>query len=401
MPTPSQHTRAWWPVAAALFTIAWGGNQFLPMLVHYRALGEINPVIIDFGLFTYVMGMLPALFIGGPISDRWGRRAVLLPAPMIAMVSSLCLAFGEDSGMLLLIGRCISGVAIGLAMATGGAWVKELSQAPYTRGNGAKRAAMSLTAGFALGAAASSISAQWGPWPGVTPYLIHMAIALPAAIWLFRAPETLNLAANATVPLIDNLKVKAALSRRFLLVVVPAAPWVFGSAGVAYAINPSLVQEQVGIPVALSGLLSVGTLMIGFITQQICPRFDEPGTARLAKAGLVVVFIAFVLSMMAAITLNVWLILAVMLPMGLGYGLLLYTGLAEVSRIATARDLAGLTGVFYGIAYIGFAFPAICKALSEAVSYPVMLGFGAVMAVVCLTCVTIYAKTPPPSRTAE
>ncbi|MDM2592422.1 MFS transporter, partial [Mycobacteroides abscessus] len=126
-----------------MFGIAWGGNEFTPLLVMYRQAGQ-SAASVDTLLFAYVLGIIPALFLGGPLSDRYGRRAVMLPAPFISMLGSLVLALGAQHFALLFTGRVLSGVALGLAMAAGSSWVKELSAPPFDRpGAGARRGAMS------------------------------------------------------------------------------------------------------------------------------------------------------------------------------------------------------------------------------------------------------------------
>jgi len=87
------NTRAWRGVAAAIVAIAWGGNEFTPLLVMYKGNG-LPLTAVDLLLFYYVLGIVPALLIGGPLSDRWGRRPLMLPAPLIAAAGSLLLAVG-------------------------------------------------------------------------------------------------------------------------------------------------------------------------------------------------------------------------------------------------------------------------------------------------------------------
>lgn len=145
----------WLLVAAAMFTVAWGGNEFTPLLVMYRLEHGFAPVVVDLFLFAYVLGIVPALLVGGPLSDRLGRRPVMVPAPFVGLAGSAVLALGADSAPLLILGRILCGIALGLGMAVGGSWLKELSDPRWdpraTPGAGARRAAMSLTAGFGSG----------------------------------------------------------------------------------------------------------------------------------------------------------------------------------------------------------------------------------------------------------
>ena len=70
--------------------------------------------------------------------------------------------------------------------------------------------------------------------------------------------------------------------------------------------------------------------------------------------------------------------------LGVGYGFALVSGLAEVQRIAAPHHLAGLTAVFYALAYVGFIVPALLAVASLAVSYSVLFGVLGVLALVSL-----------------
>ena len=50
--------------------------------------------------------------------------------------------------------------------------------------------------------------------------------------------------------------------------------------------------------------------------------------------------------------------------LGCGFGIGLVSGLMEVQRIAPPHEMAKLTGVFYAVAYTGFAAPTILAALT-------------------------------------
>jgi predicted MFS family arabinose efflux permease len=376
--------RHWLAVASATFAIAWGGNEFTPLLVMYRAQGGFSAVTVDLLLFAYVLGIVPGLLVGGPLSDRFGRRPLMLPAPVLAAVGSLILAGGAESAVALGVGRVFSGLALGLAMAVGGSWIKELSSAPGEHGNaGARRAAMSLTAGFGLGAGVAGTLAEWGPAPTVLPYAINAVMALAAAVLLLGVPES-QFRSTSARPWWTDLVVQGASHRRFLFVVVPLAPWVFGAGASAYAVLPALMSERAAAaPIAFSALLCVVALGVGFAAQHIGRNLVTAGRAGVVAAlGLVIVGMG--LAGWAATVLTMWAALVAAAVLGAGYGMALLAGLQEIQRIAGPDDLAGLTAVFYCLSYLGFAVPAALAFLSRSLSYPVMFGFGAVAAAVCL-----------------
>lgn len=375
-----------------MFSVAWGGNEFTPLLVHYRSLDHFSPLTVNVLLGAYVLGIVPAMLLGGPLSDRHGRRPLMLPAPVLALAGSLVLAVGSHAEAVLFAGRVLSGLSLGLAMAVGTSWLKELSQAPFDPhadpGAGARRAAVSLSAGFGLGAGAAALLAQFSPLPGQLPYLAHAVVTLPALAALLRAPEPRR--ARAAGRLRDDLRVPAAGQRRFLLAVLPAAPWIFGCAVSAYAILPGLMIGRVrGLDVAFAGLLCLVGLGCGVAVQGLGRRIDRPGTARGTIAGLAVAIPGMALAAWVALVRDPWLSLAAAAVLGCGYGLLLVSGLLEVQRMARPGELAGLTAVFYSLSYLGFLIPAILSALHAWFDYPVMFAAGAVIASGCLGLVAL------------
>jgi len=139
---------AWRRAAFALFAVGWGANHFTALLpIYRRALGLPDTALTAiFGV--YLFGLAPGLLLGGPLSDRYGRRPVLLVSVGLSLAGSLTLIAGTPGAVgavALYAGRLLTGVAAGGTFAAGSAWVKELSTGADA-GSGARRAAISLPA---------------------------------------------------------------------------------------------------------------------------------------------------------------------------------------------------------------------------------------------------------------
>lgn len=390
----------WMLVASALFAVAWGGNQFTPLLTMYKDIDGLSTGAVDMLLGAYVLGIMPALLIGGPASDRYGRRPLMLPAPLFAMLASVLLAVGAHSPLVLFVGRIFSGIALGLVMVVGGSWIKELSDVPFDDADataGARRASIAMTAGFALGAALAAGLAQFAPMRAQLPYVVHLVVTGLSFIALLRAPESRG---RSEVPgrLVDDLKVPTAKHRRFLFVVVPMAPWVFGCAGSAYAILPGLMSSRThGLDVAFSGLLCLIALGFGIGVQSLAKRLDDVASARAIVVALAATVPGMGLAAWAAASVNPWIAVLAAAWLGASYGLLLVSGLQEVQRIAGPNDLAGLTAVYYSITYLGFFVPAALAGLSTWLGYDVMFVGGVVIALACLGVVAGFYRKHLPS----
>ncbi|MFD0473520.1 MFS transporter [Nonomuraea thailandensis] len=128
VPAAGSRPNAWRGVAAAMFACGWGGNQFTPLLLMYRQQGGYSALSVDAFLGAYVVGLVPGLLLAGPVSDRRGRRPVLVAGTVASALASLVLCFGGQGAWPIYAGRLIAGFAVGIAMAVGTSWVKELSE---------------------------------------------------------------------------------------------------------------------------------------------------------------------------------------------------------------------------------------------------------------------------------
>lgn len=373
----------WLRVALSMFVVAWGGNQFTSMIVFYRGEGEFADLFVDSMLAIYAVGVGVGLLGAGTLADHWGRKTIMLPAPALAMVGSILIAAGEHEEILLASGRFVAGLALGIAMTAGGSWVKELSMPPYEprarASAGAKRASMTLTLGLALGPVTAGLLAQWAVYPGQLIYGVH--ILLTAAVYplLFTAPETYRSRGTSVRHILSDFPVPSLRSRRFLTVVVPMAPWVFGCSFTAQTIVTSRLQGGIEHAVAYTGMISLITMGCGFAIQQAGPRFDTGGR-RGPMCAMALAALGMACAMLTAMHPTTWggVICAVVL--GLAYGLAMFIGLAETQRIALPEDLGALTGIYYCFTYLGMMFPALLTFLGGTFTYPQMLGFGFVVA---------------------
>ena len=66
--------RNWLRVGLGLFVVAFGANIFAPLLPSYRDTAGLSQSQVTFLLAIYVLGLVPSLLIGGPLSDIKGRR---------------------------------------------------------------------------------------------------------------------------------------------------------------------------------------------------------------------------------------------------------------------------------------------------------------------------------------
>jgi MFS family permease len=356
-PAAGRRTSRWLPAGIAVASVGWGTNQFAPLLLLYRTALGLSATELGAIFGVYAVGLVPGLLLGGPISDRHGRRRVLLAALMASLLGSGLLAVGGLGW--LYAGRLVAGVASGAAFSSGTAWIRELS-APATAGGanpGPRRATVAMTAGFAAGPMVAGLLAEWAPAPTLVPYLPHIVLAAVSVPLVALLPETRPTGARENRSTAPGRRVRSGLRHpRFRGVVVPLAPWVFGSASVALAYLPGLVATGHG-QLGFAALIATLTAVAGIVVQPLA-RVAEGRGGRVPLCTALGLVVAGLLAGAAAVVVaRPGLIVVAALLLGAGYGCAQVAGLAEVQRLAAPAELAGLTAVYQAISYLGFALP--------------------------------------------
>jgi hypothetical protein len=381
--------RSWAGIWGAVFVMSWGGNQFSPLLVMYEDRAHYTAVDVNIFLGVYVLGLAPALLIASSLSDRHGRKRVMFFGLLAGIVGSGLLAFGGLGPAPLAIGRLFAGFAVGSAVAVGGSWIKELSQPPFdlsaSASSGARRSSLAFTLGSGGGALVAGLLAQWAPLPEILPFLVHIVIAVPFLVIVARSPET-QTSGGLAGAWWRQLKVPSAGHRRFTRIVAVAAPWCFISVSLSYGYLPTQlrgVTGQWGLVFATAA--TVVALGLSSIIQPLGRRVHSVSSARALWLSILVMALGIAGVAIAVMAQSVLIGLIANAVVGIGMGTALISCLLEVQQIAGARDLAGLTGVFYAVAYAGFLAPAVIAALTGLVASVTLLwivvGLGALSAV--------------------
>ena len=397
---------AWLAVAPTGFVLAWGGNHFTPLLHVYETVGGYAPWQANLLLGMYVVGLVPGMLLAAGLSDRHGRRPIAILGLIAAALASVLLAASMTSFVLLCIGRVLAGIGVGVGMSVGSSWIKELSSAHHDPGAaptaGARRSSMTLTLGFAIGAGVTGSLAQWAPLPGQLPFLAHLGLCLLAGIALLAAPESLPRELRTRGALREDLRVSSVRHPLFVRLVLPAGPWVFAAAGVAYAILPATVEQQIGDAATIYATgLTVLTLGIGAIAQGTVGLIDRLTRGRALVVGMAGMSAGMILAAIAADLRHPVLVVGVAALLGASYGVCVVAGLVIAQSLASPRELAGITGVYYALAYLGFLLPTILAALTPVLPYTGGLAIVAVVCVLCLTAIAWGLRRPLPAPAPE
>jgi MFS family permease len=365
-------------VSFLLFAAGWGANHFSSLLIVYRKSLGFSPAAVALLFGAYAVGLVPGLLFAGHASDQLGRRAIVLPAGAAAIAASCVLMGGGYGFRVLFGGRLVYGLAMGAMMSPGSVWVQELS-AP---GVGPRRATLALSAGFGIGPLATGIIAEFAPAPMVMPFVAHALVMAAGLAGVRSVPETAPLAL-AGPPGEPREQKRARLGGRELAVLaglLPAAPWAFGFAAATLAVLPGIMRPHVSRPVLYSAFVILVTLLAGVLVQ--------PLTARLRRRGNVVGLAAGAAGLLvgacSVAVASPALVFGAAILTGTGYGLVMTTGLREVSERATNETRGTAVGIYYVLTYIGFALPFVQAKAASALGDVATLEWTAAAAVGCL-----------------
>lgn len=380
--------RDWIRVALGMFAVAFGANLFAPLLPAYRITDALNQSQVTFLFAIYVAGLIPALLICGPLSDRLGRRAIIRPALITSAVGSAVLLTGVWFHFpSLLVGRLIIGISMGMVMAAGASWIKEI--APVAPQISARRATVALSAGFSLGPLASGLVAEFTPRPDVIPYLVHLALLLSITPLTWNASGGLPAAGHSDSP--QRFFSSATLSPRFLWAVAAWAPWVFGAACTSFVVLPTIAESH--YPIAFAGLIACITMGTGVLVQPLVTRISSSSFIPPAIFGLGLTTVGMLLSLIVVLTQNVWSVFPAALALGAAYGVMMVSGLREVQIIAPPAELGAATAIYYSLTYVGFFAPFVISFAAPKFGFVPVFVFGAIIALVSMYPVAKVAQS--------
>ena len=182
------------------------GFIFITLLIDVTGLGLIIPVVPKLiedllhtsniskvalfgGLLTFSYAIMQFLFapVLGNLSDKYGRRPVLLFSLLGFGLDYILLAFAPSIGWLF-VGRIIAGIT-GASMTTASAYIADIST-PETRAQNFGMIGAAFGLGFIVGPMIGGLLGEMGPR---IPFLVAAGLALlNAAYGYFVLPESLD-----------------------------------------------------------------------------------------------------------------------------------------------------------------------------------------------------------------
>jgi MFS family permease len=227
-----------------------------PLYRLYQREWGFSPLMLTVIFAVYALALLAALLIFGSLSDRAGRRPVILAALTLEGVA-LVLFLTARGIEWLVFARLIQGFATGLATTSLGAAMLDID-----RQGGALTNALATIAGTAFGAVGSGLLAQYAPAPLHLGYVLLFALVVVQAIRTAHAPETITTRSLQRWSFKPRVAVPAR-ARVAFLAMTPINVALWALSGFYLALMPSLLVTITDPAAAWLGGLAVAALMAG------------------------------------------------------------------------------------------------------------------------------------------
>ncbi|MFZ4126359.1 MULTISPECIES: MFS transporter [Streptomyces] len=393
----ASHATGFWFVAVAFTALMAFGTAPTPLWPLYEARDHFGATTVTVAYASMVVGAAGAFLGLGHLSDRLGRRRIVVPALLVGIVASLVLIVWRDLPGLI-AGRVLNGVGLGLMASTATTYLHDLHHEARPERTGSVVPGIVATAanlgGLASGPLIAGAVAEWLPAPLITAQVIFtLAMAVCLALVLC-TPETVHPEPSAARP-----------PSRFVL--RPGGRRAFGAAGAlgAFAFAILGLISSLGASVLHGSLHTDSHLVVGLAAflmfgsaaaaQLVLGRLP---LSRLLTVGAVVFPAGLLLCAVALHHPVLWLYLVAVSLSGAGSGLLFKGGVERAGSVAEPASRAGVLAVFFVVAYLGMGLPAVLfsMALRYVAVQTAMIGFATVLSCGAVVSVIVALRDRAP-----
>lgn len=324
-----------------------GYSLILPLLPYYAQTFNANQAVTGLLLASYSIMQLIGAPILGRLSDRFGRRPILLLSLLGTFVGFLMMGFAATLWVLF-ASRMLDGLTGGNFSVTQ-AYISDVTdEKDRSKALGMTGAAFGL--GFIIGPVAGGLLGQWNP---ALPAFVAAAISLINLVLVYAwLPESLTAEKRAHMaekqPAVTLNALRIALQRPFVGSLFITG-FFFGLAFVVlqsiFALHAlvkfNMTSFQTGLVLTYVGILSV--IMQGFLVGRLTSRFREDALILVSAVMLGVGLLGW------GLATNVFWIYVSITPIALFGGLLGTLLSSTLTKSVAPHEIGGILGLFASV----------------------------------------------------
>jgi MFS family permease len=377
-------------VCVAWLVLMAGVNLATPLYAVYAQRFDFSSFVLTAVFAMYAVVLVPALIVFGRLSDRFGRRPVVLVGLGLACVA-LGLFVAADGTGWLFAARAVQGLAVGTISGAATAALVEVDP-DGDRRRAALFAGLAQAGGSATGPLLAGVLAQWAPWPRQLCYLVGLGATVGAALLIGRLPEPVGREREPwriQLPRVPNdIRVP------FLRVSLTAAI-AWAAMGLFLSIVPSYAADLLDSDnLALLALIAALALLASCAAQVVVtyrggqPARDQAIGLALLGAGLMVLIVAAPLRSLP-------LMAAAGIAAGFGHGLAFLNAQQELNELAPEQRRGEITSAFIACIYALLATAVVGSGLlDEYVSLTAAVAVAAAVLAALASAVAAWHSVP-------
>ncbi len=306
---------------------------------------------------VYASGLVVSLVLGGHLSDSYGRRALLIPGLALAAVAAVVFIVWQSLPGLI-VARVLTGVALGVSVATATAYIADLDTGPDgapTRRSGIV-ATIANIGGLAVGPLIAGVLAEYAPDGLTLPYVLFLAALVASVALVAWSPEGRTPVHPRPAYRPQRLRLPADARAQFVAATAGSL-LVFAVFGLFAGLAGRLLAGPLHHPsAALTGLAIFVSFGTGVLVQTTTTRWPA---RRLIAAGLVPTLVGLTLLVVSAWTASLALFFVAAVVGGAGGGAIFRGSLVLAISTAGPGELAGALATYFTAGYVGVSLPVI------------------------------------------
>jgi MFS family permease len=339
----------------AFFVAMLGTTLPTPLYPLFEQRYAFGPLLVTVIFAIYAFGVIAGLILFGNLSDRLGRKPILLLGLVLSAASALLFLLAGSLAPIY-VARVVSGLSAGIFTGTATAYVIDLAPAGRHR-LASFVAVFANLGGLGMGTLLSGLLGQWAPDALRTPFAVDLGLVVVSTGGLLLAPETVGRAGFAfRLQRLDVPEEVLAVFVRASLAGIAA----FAVSGVFGSIAP----EFLGVGLrhhspALAGLLVFLLFVMSVAGQALVLLLGNPLAV---GCGLLVAGVAVLAVSLAADSIVA--LFASAAVGGLGQGVVVSAGLAAIAERAPAERRSETASSFFVVLYLGLSLPVIAAGVA-------------------------------------
>lgn len=322
-------------------------DMYVPSLPNIMQVFDASRNQVQWTITAYLLGLALPQLIYGPVSDRYGRRPVIIFGLAITLAASVMCVFAHSITQLI-IGRLLQGIGVSAALSLSRSMFRDMFEGERLARMGSYMA-MLFAVGPAIAPVLGGYFEHWYGWRGAFAFMLVYVMS-GFLLTYFVLPETnqqKNAKALRPMVLISNYK-KIAFDAVFQRNTLATCVCISGIL-VFYTMSPFILQTVLGLSPVNFGLTTLALTSMAIISRSInallLGRIQSSNLIRIGLSAMVVSsLIMLLIGLCGVLTVS-----AVVMPM---MGFIMGTGLVFPNAFAAALTpfprIAGSAGALYG-----------------------------------------------------